>query len=158
MKRSRHAFTLVEVVISVGIFTLLLVLVVATNSFFQRTFFKASGKLWQGQQAEILLLRIGTELREARSVSTPAEGEETRQLVFVDQEGKEISYSSEHSGSLLRRESQGGKGREVAEELQEIAFSRFTRNTVAIRLTLGGRGVEPFRIIDSVYLRNEGGR
>lgn len=158
MKFNRRAFTLVEVIISAGIFTLLLVLVVATNSFFQRTFFKSSGKLWQGQQAEILLLRISAELREARSVTTPAEGEETRKLVFVNQEGKEISFSGEDSGSLLRRESQGGKGRELADEIQEIAFSRFTRNSVAIRLTLGGRGVEPFRIIDSVYLRNEGGR
>lgn len=134
------AFTLVEILVCVVLFSGLIITVSSMYSFIRRTFISVDGKAAACAKTERMLLRIDSELRSARDVIEPSSNTRAESLNFYTKEGNQISYEFA-DGKVTRTESQSGNSRVVLEKAEMVSFSRFSPGLVEILVSSQGVSV-----------------
>ena len=133
----RRAFTLVEVVVSIALFSALVIVVSSMYSFIRRSFVRVDSKSAASSEIERFLLRLDNELRSARDVTVPASDVRSNCLTFVNKEGNEIAYEFSEDGTVTRIDFHNDSQRVLMHDVASLSFSRFTRGLVEISITIG---------------------
>ncbi|MGM0600833.1 MAG: PulJ/GspJ family protein [Candidatus Rifleibacteriota bacterium] len=147
----KKGFTLVEILICVGLFVMLIGLVFSTMSFFRRTFVRSSNSGWNSQQAESFLLKINNDIKQISSIAKPAPGETGTSLSFNTIDGNEINYELAEGGNLIRKQK---NQKRVLENVESINFSRNAFNVIGVEITLGKKGQKKFKLVTSLFAWN----
>ena len=133
----QRAFTLVEVVVSIALFSALVIVVSSMYSFIRRTFVRVDSRSAASSEIERFLLRLDNELRSAKDVTSPASDAKSNCLTFVNKEGNEIGYEFTEDGTVVRTDFQNDNQRILMHDVASLSFSRFTRGLVEISITIG---------------------
>lgn len=131
MKNRKKAFTLVEIIVCVVLFSGLVIVVSSMYSFIRRTFMRSDGKAAAAAEIERLLLHLDSELRSAREVVVPSSDARSESLIFIDKDGDQIGYEFADDKVVRTRFADHSK-KVVLDQAEMMAFSRFSPGLVEI--------------------------
>ncbi len=136
-RKPQHGFTLVEVLISVVLFSTLVIIVSSMFSFINRTFRRVDGNIASASEIERILLRLDGELRSATEVTAPPSDAMGNTLRFYNKDGYEIGYTFSEDGKLTRTDYWTKSSRVLLNGVTDLSFGRFSRGLVNIVISSG---------------------
>jgi type II secretory pathway pseudopilin PulG len=147
--QNKRAFTLVEAVIAVAVFSAAVITVSSLFSFIRRTFKGVDAQTASVAEIERFLLVFNKEVGQALELVKPSFDSSSNVLRFYSGDGKEVGYEFTESGTLVRTDFVKKTSRTIMRGITDGHFSRFTQGLVQVLVC-----TDSISVINSVHVWN----
>src|SRR6476646_1569124 len=124
--KRRGGFTLIQMVVGVGIGSLALMILASLSSFTARSFAALANYTDLDAASRSALDTMSQQIRQTRRLT---EGS-TNRLVFEDSDGGTLQFFYDSGAKTLRRIKNGGASKVLLSNCQQLTFSMYQRNPV----------------------------
>ena len=151
MGMKRRAFTLVEIMVTLAVFSALVMVLHSFMRFSTATQGRLSRRGTALDEAHRGLLVLIEHLQRSPYVETPGFGDMSKQIVFQDRQRKTWVVAAE-DGDLVMKEKFGTGRRRIVQGLKKLQVYREHRDLLYLEMSVAV-GREGFSLTTAVYLR-----